>query len=105
MRAGRTFVSPARAVSLAAMLSAGVVLAGCAGTHVTPISLGDGKQAHVVECSRFDQTMRDCVVAANEQCDGDYEILATTTKQWHQSSGAASVLESLDRALLIRCEE
>ncbi|MCG5495847.1 hypothetical protein [Ectothiorhodospira variabilis] len=81
-----------------------IALAGCAGAHITPISLGDGGQGDVVDCSRFDQSMSACLVAANEQCDGRYEILATTG-QWNRSAGAASVLESLDRGLLIRCED
>ncbi|MCG5526602.1 hypothetical protein LRB11_16995 [Ectothiorhodospira haloalkaliphila] len=97
-------VSVTKVCFLAGLLAASMAFVGCAGTHVTPVSLDEGGQGHVVDCSRFDQSMRDCVAAANDLCDGDYEILATTA-QWNQARGAASVLESLDRALLIRCEE
>lgn len=99
----KPYFSPVVRLPLLGALSL-MLLAGCAGTQVTPISLGDGRQGHVVDCSRFDQSMSDCLAAANEQCDGNYEILATTG-QWTQSPGPAMVLEKMDRAMLIRCED
>lgn len=80
-------------------------LGGCAGSpQVTPMSLADGSAGQVVDCDGFRQSMNDCIEAANEVCDGDYELLAST-QGYGQYSGDAAVLGAYEQALLVRCSE
>ncbi|MBK1735067.1 hypothetical protein CKO15_07165 [Halorhodospira abdelmalekii] len=97
-----------------ALLGGGLLvtlLSGCATPNATPISLDGGKeQGQVVECSgwtwRGRLAMSDCIIKANEVCPGGYDVKATTlTDRWHKPTGAAEVLEDMNRAMLIRCAE
>lgn len=87
--------------------AAGLVLAaglgGCASPSSAPMSLADGEQGHLVDCSGFRLAAKDCVEQANELCDGDYEIIASTG-QWH-AGAVEGVLDSVDRGMIIRCRE
>lgn len=88
-------------VALAALA---VGLGGCAGPEVTELSLEDGAKGQVIDCGGVRQSMNDCIAAANATCEGDYALIGST-QTYAMHTGAASVLDDYDRALLIRCRE
>ncbi|MBK5935895.1 hypothetical protein [Halorhodospira halophila] len=87
------------------ILGAGLILGGCAGTEKTPVSLGDGAEGTLIDCSGWHLGVRDCIEVANERCDGDYEVIASTAEQWQARTGVTGLLADLDRAMIIRCAD
>lgn len=91
--------------SSALLLAAGVILGGCASTQTMPVPLGDGAKGTLIDCSDWRLGVSDCLEAANERCDGDYEVIASTGEQWQAHTGVTGLLADLDRAMIIRCAD
>ena len=89
----------------ALLLAAGVILGGCASTESTRVSLGDGAEGTLIDCSGWRLGVSDCIEAANERCDGGYEVIASTGEQWRSGAGVTGLLADLDRAIIIRCAD
>ena len=89
----------------ALVLTAGLMLGGCASTETTPVPLGDGAKGTLIDCSDWRLGVRDCIEAANERCDEDYEVIASTAEQWRSGTGVTGLLADLDRAMIIRCAD
>ncbi|MCG5539491.1 hypothetical protein [Halorhodospira sp. 9622] len=89
----------------ALVLAAGWMLGGCAGTETTPVPLGDGAEGTLIDCSGWRLGVSDCIEAANERCDGEYQVLASTAEQWQARTGVTGLLSDLDRAMIIRCAD
>lgn len=88
--------------ALAILLLSAWLLGGCASPSSTPISLGEQGQGQLIDCGGFGLSARDCVEMANEVCESDYEVVASSG-QWHSGAGVASVLKDMERGMVIRC--
>ncbi|MCG5530551.1 YgdI/YgdR family lipoprotein [Halorhodospira halochloris] len=92
---------PAQALLLS-ICAALAVISGCASPSATPVSLDDGQRGHLIVCDGMRLSAIDCIKQANEQCDNDYEVIATTG-EWPEGQGVAGVLKHFDRAMVISC--
>ncbi|MBK5935780.1 hypothetical protein [Halorhodospira halophila] len=87
------------------ILGAGLILGGCASTETTTVSFGDGAEGTLIDCSGWRLGVSDCIEVANERCEGDYEVIASTAEQWQARTGVTGLLADLDRAMIVRCAD
>ncbi|GEM_PF-3399451 len=89
-------------------LLGGAVIAGSLSACVStaPVDVASHEEAYLIDCSGLGQSVGDCMEQAREVCPDGYQVISTTgADKWGSGrEGAASLLEEMDRGVLIGCQ-